>query len=170
MVSKFKGHSNEHLQIAARFADEGRRVITGSDDGNVFLWDVRVAHPQAHAQAQLDDESPLQSPGALLPQTTTAKESTRRKYVRGGDRNSSFECFKAHDSAIPVALQAPLATLDLSQKASNALVSEQEMQRVKHDNAEVPYLALPIRHLIVTCDEHGLIRVFENRGMPEGSG
>ena len=38
ITTKFKGLINKSMQIKASFSDDGKYVISGSEDGNVFIW------------------------------------------------------------------------------------------------------------------------------------
>ncbi|KAM0789769.1 hypothetical protein ACM66B_006622 [Microbotryomycetes sp. NB124-2] len=41
--AKYSGHENTSSQIRASFSDDGRWVISGSEDGNVYIWDSGMA-------------------------------------------------------------------------------------------------------------------------------
>ncbi|KAK4056393.1 hypothetical protein OIO90_002536 [Microbotryomycetes sp. JL221] len=41
--AKFQGHENTSSQIRASFSDDGRWVISGSEDGYVYIWDSGLA-------------------------------------------------------------------------------------------------------------------------------
>jgi len=41
-VTKYKGLTNEDLQIRASVSDDGLYVIAGSDQQNVYIWYVIV--------------------------------------------------------------------------------------------------------------------------------
>ncbi|KAG5180914.1 WD40-repeat-containing domain protein [Tribonema minus] len=43
MVGKYKGHKHDALHIGARFSEDGRHIISGSEDGCVHIWATSVA-------------------------------------------------------------------------------------------------------------------------------
>ena len=40
-ICKFKGLVNENMQIQASFSQDGERIISGSDNGQVYIWETR---------------------------------------------------------------------------------------------------------------------------------
>lgn len=40
MISKFIGNVNETSQIRATFSDDGEFVISGSEDGRIYIWNT----------------------------------------------------------------------------------------------------------------------------------
>lgn len=50
MVGKFKGLANSELQIRATFSQDGTRIICGSEQDNVYIWDVVTdgSHSEAY--------------------------------------------------------------------------------------------------------------------------
>jgi len=40
-ISKFKGHTNESLQISATMSDDLEHIICGSEDGSTYVWNCR---------------------------------------------------------------------------------------------------------------------------------
>lgn len=53
---KLKGHGNKSTQIRASFSPDARRVICGSDDGWVYLWDLPL--PPSKNSKAADDAPP----------------------------------------------------------------------------------------------------------------
>eukprot|EP00499_Haloplacidia_sp_CaronLabIsolate_P000230 CAMPEP_0196797354 /NCGR_PEP_ID=MMETSP1104-20130614/38599_1 /TAXON_ID=33652 /ORGANISM="Cafeteria sp., Strain Caron Lab Isolate" /LENGTH=849 /DNA_ID=CAMNT_0042167759 /DNA_START=1 /DNA_END=2550 /DNA_ORIENTATION=- len=85
---KFKGVVNRHMQIRATPSEDGKRIISGSDDNRVCVW--RTEH---------DMYLPAMNP------------KTASRFRR--DKNSSFESFRPHDAGdtVTVALFAPENTI-----------------------------------------------------------
>ena len=44
MLCKYKGLTNDHMQIKATFSEDGEYVISGSENGNVYLWKATIPH------------------------------------------------------------------------------------------------------------------------------
>jgi WD40 repeat protein len=40
-ICKFKGLVNENMQIQASFSQDGERIVSGSDNGQVYIWETR---------------------------------------------------------------------------------------------------------------------------------
>ena len=51
---KFKGHENLSSQIHARFSDDGRYVISGSEDQKVYIWSTTATDPAEASNARKD--------------------------------------------------------------------------------------------------------------------
>lgn len=43
LETKYKGHENTSSQIRASFSDDGRYLISGSEDRHVYIWESGVA-------------------------------------------------------------------------------------------------------------------------------
>jgi WD40 repeat protein len=106
---KFKGQENERLPIRASFSEDGKHVICGSENENVYIW-----------HSSKDPEQPPQKTNFLK-----SKMSDR------SDKSSSYEYFRgklmildfflissAHPEATTVAIFTPRAAIEFSQ--SNA--------------------------------------------------
>jgi WD40 repeat protein len=81
MTQKYKGLENNQLQIQATFNETGTRVICGSDDCNVYVWET--SPPESHSFFSF------------------AKDDT----------NQAYEHFKAHEVVATVAIFAPASTI-----------------------------------------------------------
>ncbi len=46
-LCKFKGQSNENLQIAGSFSSDGKYVVAGSDTGHVHIWNTTNVYAEA---------------------------------------------------------------------------------------------------------------------------
>lgn len=42
LEAKYSGHENASSQIRASFSDDGRFIICGSEDGQVYIWDSGI--------------------------------------------------------------------------------------------------------------------------------
>lgn len=50
MMCKYKGLVNDHMQIRATFSEDGAYVISGSENGNVYIWKATTSHSTGLAQ------------------------------------------------------------------------------------------------------------------------
>lgn len=92
MRMKFKGLENEKLPIRASFSEDGKYVICGSEDHEVYIWNA-----------------------------SKDGSSVNEKSFVGGktDRNASFEHFKAHENAATVSIFMPKQAIEFSHIASS---------------------------------------------------
>jgi WD repeat-containing protein 44 len=49
---KFKGFKGESLQLKSSVSRDGQRITQGSEDGNIFIWDVNKIGPNAYKDAK----------------------------------------------------------------------------------------------------------------------
>lgn len=84
---KFKGLSNDELQIRASFSDDGKHIICGSNDAFVYIW----------------------STGNSFQPRGAAATASREKV-------SAYEKFKAHQNATTTAQFAPINVVRTSAK------------------------------------------------------
>jgi WD40 repeat protein len=98
MLCKYKGLTNDNMQIKATFSEDGSYVISGSENGNVYLWNA-----------------------------TTQHTSSLSHHLNGfkKDRNSAYECFPATELNQPtnppivsVALFVPSAAVTLAARGT----------------------------------------------------
>jgi len=93
MLCKYKGLTNDHMQIKATFSEDSQYVIAGSENGCVYIWNA-----------------------------TSQYTSMISSHLNGfkKDRNTSYESFPATDLAGPnppivsVALFAPSSAVNLA--------------------------------------------------------
>lgn len=46
IMMKLKGLTNKSMQIKASFSDDGKHIISGSEDGNVYIWKTTMEDQQ----------------------------------------------------------------------------------------------------------------------------
>ena len=80
-LQKFKGATNSQMQIRAAFSQDGECIVSGSENGSVYVWGT-------HSQYV---------PGSV------AKLTHKR------DRNDSYEHFGATDGTPPIVTSASFA-------------------------------------------------------------
>lgn len=93
MLCKYKGLTNDHMQIKASFSEDGHYVIAGSENGSVYIWNA-----------------------------TSQYTSMISSHLNGfkKDRNTSYESFPATDMSgvnppiVSVAIFAPTSAVVLA--------------------------------------------------------
>lgn len=110
MLCKYKGLTNDHMQIRASFSEDGNFVISGSENGNVYIWNA------------------------------TSQYTSMMTHLNGfkKDRNTSYEYFNATDVSQPngtpivtVAVFAPSSAVMSAYKAKGeAITREAAMNKV----------------------------------------
>lgn len=83
LVAKFKGHENNITQMRARFSDDGRHIVCGSEDKKAYVW----PWPAGAADAE-KDKRPYESFDAhedMLTAALMAPVGTRRLLGGSGD-------------------------------------------------------------------------------------
>ncbi|KAI9595241.1 WD40-repeat-containing domain protein [Syncephalis fuscata] len=129
---RFKGLRNVNSQIRATFSDDGRFVICGSEDRNIYVWDAMDGSLTSRSVSSTStNNSSNSSPG-----------NGDWRWLRR-QPNPPYEQFHAHDNVVTTAVIAPMRTKQLLSDAS----SKQ---------------ALAAACIIVSGDYAGQIRVFVN--------
>eukprot|EP00882_Tetradesmus_deserticola_P029878 GHRQ01033507.1.p2 GENE.GHRQ01033507.1~~GHRQ01033507.1.p2 ORF type:complete len:152 (+),score=61.18 GHRQ01033507.1:668-1123(+) len=90
---KFKGHRNSSTQIRAGLSADGSRVVCGSDDGWVYVWQL----------------------GAKAAAAGTSRLAVAAQDLQDlAGKNAVYQAFQAHDAGVPVtaAVFAPPGVCD----------------------------------------------------------
>ncbi|KAG2188263.1 hypothetical protein INT44_001016 [Umbelopsis vinacea] len=128
LVAKYKGLENPSMQIRATFSDDGRQIICGSEDKNIFLWETEQAgfSPFHYLQdSRYKTAATLGHFGEQLVQT--AVNSTHHNgqptrvsgwLKRGGEKvkeklKGGYEYFEGHHQVVTAAIFAPTRTRQL---------------------------------------------------------
>ncbi|KAG9296354.1 hypothetical protein G9A89_014946 [Geosiphon pyriformis] len=130
---KYKGLENTSSQIRATFSDDGRYIICGSEDRNVYIWNT--------------DQSNLNSL-SNGPGTSWLKKD-----------KPSFETFEAHSNVVTVAIFAPTRTRQLIAMTGDPIFAHS----LNSGNATMPInQSYPDGNIIVAADYNGRIKIFRN--------
>ncbi|GAA5836381.1 hypothetical protein JCM11251_001477 [Rhodosporidiobolus azoricus] len=97
--TKYAGHENTSSQIRATFSDDGRYIISGSEDQNVYIWDSCLA------------EQPERGRGVF---------GLNKKHKDG----SGYECFPMSAHIVTAALFAPTPTRQLLASAHDLVFAD----------------------------------------------
>lgn len=137
---KYKGLSNKSTQIKASFSSKGNFVISGSDDGAVYIWDC------SKSPMFPGGNTALASPGKNLVERTIGTISEPFAFIK--EKNASWESFQASDDVVTTAIFAP------------------DQVQLKPVPAEMASYAA-YGQVILVCGCDGELKLYENTGGPQ---
>ncbi|GAA5975698.1 hypothetical protein JCM21900_005554 [Sporobolomyces salmonicolor] len=165
---KYAGHENTSSQIRASFSDDGRWVISGSEDRHVYIWDSGLT-PKADGGFHLLKKSGKEGTGyesfAMSAHIVTAAifapTRTRALLAAAGDPVFS----DGHTHLAPLQQTISGASLaEMETRASTAETSEGGGRMVPATSREFGGAEDAI--VVVADDETGIISVFRNSPVP----
>ncbi|KAJ1775141.1 hypothetical protein LPJ54_003875, partial [Coemansia sp. RSA 1824] len=149
---KYKGHANASSQAYARLSADGRYIVSGSEDHNIYVWPVAQdnaatvsTHPNSdHIRANKATVSANAEPAhskPLLASLFTRKRTQETKQVDSNEEwesldgkveeKSIYEYFPAHDAAVSQALFVPAVTLQYLADHDDPIFSRRKLRRTK---------------------------------------
>ncbi|KAI9159056.1 putative WD repeat-containing protein C3H5.08c [Paramyrothecium foliicola] len=153
---KFKGLENQSSQIHARFSDDAKYVICGSEDRKAYIWDL------THSDVDTKDKQPYESFDAHPEVVTTALMAP----------TTSRQLLSASEDPLYDLCNPPPVTLLSLDESTASLAAQSDGENVETPTA-VPVLKKPeespayiqrCKHtdgnIIVTTDRSGTIKVF----------
>ncbi|GAB5034040.1 wd40-repeat protein [Nannochloropsis oceanica] len=142
MLCKYKGLTNDHMQIKATFSEDGEYVISGSENGQIYIW--KGTTPQQGAAGGL----------AGLSAPLTFKK----------DRNTAYEFFPATEIG---GANPPIVSVALFVPAAAVM---QSLKGTRHEEQWVGVGAgAAVSKMIIAADYSGKIRVFQRHSLTVGS-
>jgi WD40 repeat protein len=112
MACKYKGLTNDELQIRAYYDAEAKHIICGSEDQHVYIWKT------------FSDYTPTISP-KIIP---------KKK-----QRNDSYEYFKANATTVTCAQFVPRSSIDLSAEGKEDAAKVQHLIVAAAYNGELKF-------------------------------
>ena len=116
MKCKYKGHENTQSQIHARFSPDGKLIICGSEDNNIYIWKV---------EKSFNDES-----NSLF---QSKKSKNRQEY---------YEYFKSNCKLPQVALFAPHRTIHYIYKYMTMINKKYTKDFYKNNQEKIKHIIL----------------------------
>ncbi|BFZ59469.1 hypothetical protein YB2330_000479 [Saitoella coloradoensis] len=149
LETKFKGNENTCSQIRATFSDDGRYVICGSEDRQVYIWDV---NPGSHSKKDRRGCEHFEAHSAIVTVAAFAPIKSKQLLTMSGDPTYR-EC---KDTANGRARSSSLA----SSYYSPARGDHGKMTTDSSTTSKADHPTHPDGNIIVCADYTGRIKVF----------
>jgi len=152
LYSKYKGHTNRNCQIKANFSEDGRYIICGSEDKQVFIWNTNIYQNQLQSNSF---EFFLASDD-IVTATVFAPRRTRVLLECEGLRSSKISTF---DSNI----------LKKMKNYKKARIVENVTTTIGTGDKRQGSLNSASGMIFAVADVKGKIRIFENEILPSNN-
>lgn len=189
LMFKYKGVENTNLQIKATFSDDGRYIISGSEDCHTYIWRTEqssVNSPLHHLQETRNKaisalghvgESTLSGFSSFDSQSSPQQQTRISKWLkrRGGDDHHSSnkirsrtEYFESHEHIVTTSIFAPTKTRQhVAKSKQDTIYNHTPMNLRRMSTASSGGSTCfnddevyPDGHIIITADYRGLIKVW----------
>ncbi|GME87618.1 unnamed protein product [[Candida] boidinii] len=148
---RFKGYDNEYSTIKASVSESHSKVISGSEDGWCYLWDLDINSVEKLEENRIHNKFPWDISSIFKDEDCLCK-------------NKFYGSFHVHNSRCNCAIFAPRSTLKLLELSNDPIFELKnkfsylnDLVYKKYQETELDDLSTGI---IVTTDNEGLIRVF----------
>ncbi|CAI2179479.1 9176_t:CDS:2 [Funneliformis geosporum] len=129
---KYKGYENTYSQIRATFSDDGRYIISGSEDRHVYIFNTDQSHSNAHYG-------------------NSGNSWLKREKI-------GYESFEAHSAIVTAAIFAPTRTKQLIALCGDPIFTNTVNNETNLPN--VLTQTYPDGNIIVCADYSGSIKIF----------
>lgn len=186
LLTRFKGATNTSSSIVASLSDDNRFIVCGSEDHWVYVWEnnnsiinnkLRIALKELYNKGKQQVNHTHKKLTKLLHDNKIWKKLSLQRFLEDSsgehyipNENNSYACFHAHHTKVNSALFAPDNTRRLL-AFSDDIIYDLVKRAPQLDDygilgprkKEIEYAettGLDIGHIIVTCDQTGLIKIF----------
>ena len=149
--SKYKGLVNNQMQIKANFSEDGKYIISGSENGYAVIWNIcsyqgSIAAISNNNQGETDSHPIMKSPSGTYGNKHTHSAG---EHIRSCEM---IDCSTSPVVATTVALFAPISSIMVAVQASD-FVSLNGVQDIGSK-------------IIITADYNGCMKVFVKGTFP----
>lgn len=166
--TKFKGHENGATQISASFSDDAQFVISGSENRKAFIWKTGASAVSDSNKDKHPCES-FDAHGDIVTTALFAPKKTRQLLSASGDpiydlcNPPPVVLMSADEAAASVSQAAPSEAGSQGPQvpvADAPLPVPVPAKKVEYSPAYLARTAHPGGNIIVTTDDHGILKVF----------
>ncbi|OMJ09357.1 putative WD repeat-containing protein [Smittium culicis] len=164
LVCKLKGHVSSGSQAFATASEDGKYVISGSEDHNIYIWSLLksdIYQPNISTDKKFGINFAINSKNIFNRKNASNDEIPSDSQTIMD--NSNYEYFNAHDYNVSAAVFAPLTTLMYLANSGDPILSKQleKLKKIKETNS-ISDLAnvIDVTSIIVSADFSGMIRIF----------
>ncbi|OMJ20474.1 putative WD repeat-containing protein [Smittium culicis] len=134
LVCKLKGHVSSGSQAFATASEDGKYVISGSEDHNIYVWPLLESNIY---QTTLSSDKKFGLNFATNPKSIFNKKNSNKDEILSDSQaiidTSNYEYFNAHDYNVSAAVFAPLTTLMYLANSGDPILSKQ-LEKLKKIN------------------------------------
>lgn len=186
LLTRFKGVTNTSSSIVASLSDDNRFIISGSEDHWCYVWEnnnsiinnkLKIALEELYNGGKQHVSHTHKKVSKLFHDNKIWKKLSLQRYLDDSNgqqyianENNSYSCFHAHHTKVNCALFAPENTRRLL-AFSDDIIYDLVKRAPRLDDygilgsrkKEIAYAetsGLSAGHIIITCDQTGIIKVF----------
>lgn len=186
LVTRFKGATNSSSSIAASISDDNRFIISGSEDHWCYVWEnnnsiinnkIKKTLTECYYEGKHHVSEQHRRLDKILGDVKLFRKFSVQRFLddKSGsniiaNENNSYSSFHAHHTKVNVASFAPSATHRLLQNSDDIIYDMvkrfdklEELGYLDSRKKEIQYArrtGQDCGHIIVTCDQTGLIKVY----------
>ncbi|QWU86519.1 hypothetical protein CA3LBN_000737 [Candidozyma haemuli] len=186
LLTRFKGATNTSSSIVSSLSDDNRFIISGSEDHWCYVWEnnnsiinnkLKITLKELYNEGKQTVNHTHKKVNKLLHDNKIWRKLSLQRFLEDSsgqhyipNENNSYACFHAHHTKVNCALFAPENTRRLL-AFSDDIIYDLVRRAPQLDDygilgsrkKEIGYaetVGLDAGHIIVTCDQTGLIKIF----------
>lgn len=160
---KFKGNENTSSQIRARFSDDARYIVCGSEDKKVYIWTngptADAERRDRHALEVFEGSSSMATASAMAPVRMRQLLSMSEDPVYDVCNPPPVRLLSRSEAGSVVSLSRPPTDI-LATPTPPDTASQTAFRRPEHSVGYITRTAHSHGNVIVTADSAGVIKVF----------